>query len=118
MTGHKISREQMLVEISDKLIIYLKNGNISTESFLKKIDPNIKNFKHLIRIHFLLHEDVKAFISSLPVEIRNIKTSTRKENRLYQGEVRGRINWQGTIASRYRSGYPDSTAYVCQETSK
>lgn len=118
MADQKISREQMLEEISDSLIIYLKNGNISTKSFLQKIDPNINNFKQLIRIHFLLHEDVKKFISSLPQEIRNIKTSTRKENRLYKGEVRGRINWQGTIASRYQSGYPDSTAYVCQETSK
>lgn len=113
-----MTREEMLEEISDKLIIYLKNGNISTKSFLQKIDPNINNFKQLIRIHFLLHEDVKEFISSLLQEIRNIKTSTRKENRLYKGEVRGRINWQGTIASRYQSSYPDSTAYVCQETSK
>ena len=113
-----MTREEMLEEISDKLIIYLKSGNISTKSFLQKIDPNIKNLKQLIRIHFLLHDDVREFITSLPVEIRNIKTSTKKINRLYKGEVRGRISWQKTIANRYQTGCPDSTAYVCQETSK
>lgn len=118
MVSAKISPQEMLAEISDKLIIYLKAGQVQLGSFLRKIDPNIQNFDQLVRIHFLLQEDVRNFIGSLPREIRNIRTSTQKTNRLYRGEVRGRINWQGTIAARYQTGHVDSTAYVCQQTDK
>ena len=34
----KITSEEMLEEISDKLIVYLKDGTLNLNTFIKKID--------------------------------------------------------------------------------
>ncbi len=114
----KISPEDMLEEIADKLIIYLKEGSISIDSFLKKIDLNINNIEELLRIHFILKNEVISFIKKLPWRIRNIKTSTQKFNRQYKGEIRGRINWNKTIKKRTKYNNKDSTLFVCEERNK
>ena len=87
----------MLEEISDKLIVYLKDGTLNLNTFIKKIDMNIDNMDQLLRIHFILREKVRKFIKKLPERIRNIKTSTQKINRQLRGEVRRKINLQETI---------------------
>jgi hypothetical protein len=113
-----MTAEDMLEEISDELIIYLKQGSIRVDSFLKKVDLNINNFEQLLRIHFLLKEEVKEFIEDLPYLIRNIKTSTQKTNREVNGEIRGRIDWQATIAHRSKSNFSDQSRFVCQQVDK
>jgi hypothetical protein len=114
----KISAEEMLEEISDELIVYLKQGSIKIDSFLKKLDLNINNLDQLLRIHFLLKPKVKNFIEELPYLIRNIKTSTQKNNREVNGEIRGRIDWQATIAHRSKSNFTDKSRFVCQQVDK
>ncbi|MFW6226305.1 MAG: hypothetical protein ACOC3V_05050 [bacterium] len=118
MNGVKISAEEMLEEISDELIVYLKQGSIKINSFLKKLDLNINNLEQLLRIHFLLKPKVKDFIEELPYLIRNIKTSTQKNNREVNGEIRGRIDWQATIAHRSKSNFTDKNRFVCQQVDK
>ncbi|MGM0500787.1 MAG: hypothetical protein ACQERL_11360, partial [Bacillota bacterium] len=118
MDSNKITAEAMLEEISDELIIYLKQGSIRVDSFLKKVDLNINNFEQLLRIHFLLKEEVKEFIEDLPYLIRNIKTSTQKTNREVNGEIRGRIDWQATISNRSKNAYTNSNTFVCQQVDK
>ena len=118
MGSNKITAEAMLEEISDELIIYLKQGSIRVDSFLKKVDLNINNFEQLLRIHFLLKEEVKEFIEDLPYLIRNIKTSTQKTNREVNGEIRGRIDWQATISNRSKNAYTNSNTFVCQQVDK
>lgn len=118
MSSRKITAEAMLEEISDELIIYLKQGSIKVDSFFKKIDLNINNFDQLLRIHFLLKEEVKEFIEDLPHLIRNIKTSTQKTNREVNGEIRGRIDWQATISNRSKNAYTNKNTFVCQQVDK
>lgn len=118
MSSNKITAEDMLEEISDELIIYLKQGSIRVDSFLKKVDLNINNFEQLLRIHFLLKEEVKEFIEDLPYLIRNIKTSTQKTNREVNGEIRGRIDWQATISNRSKNAYTNGNTFVCQQVDK
>lgn len=118
MGSHKITAEDMLEEISDELIIYLKQGSIRVDSFLKKVDLNINNFEQLLRIHFLLKKEVKEFIEDLPYLIRNIKTSTQKTNREVNGEIRGRIDWQATISNRSKNAYTNGNRFVCQQVDK
>ena len=118
MNALKISAEEMLEEISDELIVYLKQGSIKIDSFLKKLDLNINNLDQLLRIHFLLKPKVKNFIEELPYLIRNIKTSTQKNNREVNGEIRGRIDWQATIAHRSKSNFTDKSRFVCQQVDK
>ena len=118
MAPDKLSPEVMVEEIADKLIIYLKEGTVSANSFLEKIDLRINNMEELLRIHFLLKDEVKDFIEELPWRIRNIKTSTEKLNRQRRNEVKGRINWQETIKSRCNQNYQDETLFVCEQTNK
>ena len=118
MNFEKITSEEMLEEISDKLIVYLKDGTLNLNTFIKKIDMNIDNMDQLLRIHFILREKVRKFIKKLPERIRNIKTSTQKINRQLRGEVRGKIDWQETIEHRCNTNYKNNTLFVCQQTNK
>jgi len=118
VNSQKITTEEMLEEIGDKLIVYLKDGTLNMDSFLNKIDMNIDEMDQLLRIHFILREQVKKFIEKLPDRIRNIKTSTQKINRQLRGEVRGKIDWQETIKYRCNTNYKNSTTFVCQQTNK
>ncbi len=118
LAPNKITCDEMVKEIADKLIVYLKEGTVNPESFLEKVDLQINNMEQLLRIHFLLKEQVKDFIEELPWRIRNIKTSTEKIHRQHRNEVRGRINWQETLKSRHNQNYRDSTLFVCEQTDK
>ena len=118
MAPDKITSDEMVKEIADKLIVYLKEGDVNTKPFLEKIDLQINNIEELLRIHFLLKDKVKDFIEELPWRIRNIKTSTEKIHRQHRNEVRGRINWQETLKSRHNQNYRDSTVFVCEQTDK
>ncbi|CCU78694.1 hypothetical protein HSACCH_00833 [Halanaerobium saccharolyticum subsp. saccharolyticum DSM 6643] len=119
MAKHKLKPEEMIKEIADMLIIYLKQGNtVKLDSYIKKLNLNINNFDQLLRIHFLLNKDVMSFIEELPHLIRNIKTSTQKNNREVNGEIRGRIDWQATIANRCKNNFNDKSRFVCQQVDK
>lgn len=118
MTSDKITEGEMVDAVADKLVVYLKDGRLSPRTFLDKIDLQINNMAELLRLHFIIQDDVVNFIKKLPHRIRNIKTSTKKVNRTYKNQVRGRIDWQSTINSRYSQNYRDNTLFVCEQTTK
>jgi len=118
LAPEKTKPEQMLNEVADKLIIYLKEGQVKPQSFLQKLDLNIDNMYQLLRLHFIIKKDVVGFIQALPDRIRNIKTSTRKIKRKYKNEIKGRIDWQETISERFQQNPADKTTFVCERTSK
>ncbi|MFC1890854.1 hypothetical protein ACFLZT_00505 [Thermodesulfobacteriota bacterium] len=120
----KTSIDNMLNEISEDLNQFLKNGNLT--SFTKEIDPNLKidNILKLLRIHFILTATKKNkvgvinFIEQLPQRLRRIKTTVRKESEIIEGEVKGRINWQGTIRLRYNRNPSNKALFVCDKKEK
>lgn len=118
LAPEKISTEQMIEEVADKLIVYLKDGQLSTQSFLRKINLDIENIKELLHLHFLIKKEVVKFIQYLPWRIRNIKTSNEKINKTYRNKIQGKIDWQSTITGRYRQNYRDNTLFVCEQTNK
>lgn len=61
----KLQAEDILKEIADDLIIYLKAGKINCNSFLQNLNIQINNLEQLLRIHFLIHKDVKEFVREL-----------------------------------------------------
>lgn len=110
----KKSAEELLEEISDFLVIYLKSGKILLNSFLKKTDLAISEQEQLFKIHFLLQEEVRDFVSELPELIRHFKTSTHIAQDMNYGEIRGQIHWQKTINERIRVNYRDKTIFYIQ----
>lgn len=114
----KRSAEELLEEISDFLVVYLKSGQIRLNSFIKKTDLAISQITQLLNIHFLLQEDVIDFVRELPTLIRNIKTSTRVKQNTYNGEIKGQIHWNQTIYERLKMNYRDKLIFSVNERNR
>ncbi len=121
----KTSAENLVEEIAEDFNTYLKKG-VNYDPYTSEIDPNlnVSDIEKLLRIHFVLTKNpngepgVIDFVKKLRRRIRRIKTTVSKKSEPLQGEIRGRIDWQGTIKRRSRSNYQDKTEYVCQQTRK
>lgn len=114
----KRNTDELIEEISDFLVVYLKSGKVSLNSFIRKAHLNIRELEQLINIHFLLKDEVKEFVRELPRLVRRFKTSTTVFNETYHGQVRGQIHWQNTVKERLKSGYRDRTIFSCNEQSR
>ncbi len=110
----KVNEETILEEISADIPHYLRNGRI--ENILisaTEADLNIKDLDRLLRIHFVLTEDVKNFSMKLEERIRRIKTTVSSHKNEYRGQVRGRISWKDTVSRRMATNPLDSTLFMC-----
>ncbi|WP_077618328.1 hypothetical protein [Bacillus sinesaloumensis] len=114
----KRKAEQLIEEISDFLVIYLKSGKVGLNSFIKKTDLQIEQVEQLLDLHFLLKEEVKQFVRELPMLIRRLKTSTKVQQDTAYGNVRGQINWHNTMKERLRINATDRTIYSVGERSR
>lgn len=114
----KRNTNELIEEISDFLVVYLKSGKVSLNSFIRKAHLNIRELEQFINIHFLLKDEVKGFVRELPRLVRRFKTSTAVFNETYHGQVRGQIHWQNTVKERLKSGYRDRTIFSCNEQSR
>ncbi|AST91082.1 hypothetical protein BC6307_07220 [Sutcliffiella cohnii] len=113
-----MKRTELVEEVSDYLITYLKAGRVGINSFIKKAELNVSQLDELLMIHFLLKPEVKQFVRGLPILLRRFKTSTTEENITFQGEVRGSINWEKTITERIKINHRDRTIFLCNESVK
>ncbi|MDK2864439.1 MAG: hypothetical protein PWP37_631 [Thermotogota bacterium] len=100
-------------EISGDLISYLKSGYLSINSFLNNVNLEIESIDELLKIHFLLLEDVRRYILCLPNLIRRLRVSTEVIEEIDHQEIRGHINWQNTIRERLKRNNINKTLY-CQ----
>lgn len=98
---------EMIEEIKDELIFYFREGIINTTSFFDFDDIKFNNINDILKIHFLLTEEVKNYVLQLDKNIRKIKNSTKLEKNLYQGEVRGSIDWNKTVEYRANTLFRD-----------
>lgn len=107
--------ERYIEEIADFLHVYLKNGYVTFDSFSKKIHPDLKKFKELLLLRFLLHDETKEFAKQLPALIRHFKTVTTMQQQTNIAEIRGAIDWPETMRTRLHTNYKDTLTYVTQE---
>ncbi|NLC65315.1 MAG: hypothetical protein GX752_00075 [Clostridium sp.] len=109
---------EMIEEIKDELIFYFREGIINTTSFFDFDDIKFNNINDILKIHFLLTEEVKNYVLQLDKNIRKIKNSTKLEKNLYQGEVRGSIDWNKTVEYRANTLFRDRTRFICDNVDK
>ncbi len=114
----KRNTEELIEEVSDFLVVYLKAGNVGVNSFIRKAHLDITNLEQLIMIHFLLKNEVKEYVRRLPILIRRFKTTTTSISETYHGEIRGRVDWGATLKKRLEVGYKDRTIFSCTEQSR
>ena len=70
-----MTKEEIIKFIEKELIIYLKSGKLSINPYLKDLNLNIDNLEKLLKIHFLLDEEVLSYIKSLKINIKRLNTS-------------------------------------------
>ena len=109
------NRDEYILEIQKYLNRYLLKGTSSFQSDdimdflgLKNNELNI-----LKAAHFLLNKEVDDLFCLIPNLFRNLPHSTNKVDMECQGIVRGNINWNKTIKSRYSGGLNDKSLFVC-----
>lgn len=114
----KIKKEAMISEIQEELIIYFREGKINPRSAFDLEDIKFHSIYDILKIHFLLSEEVRNYILKLEKNIRSIKNSTTLEKRLFRGEVRGSIDWNKTIQHRDNHQHNDRMSFVCDNVNK
>lgn len=116
--AEQLRAKQLIDEISKNFHTYLMNG-VRFESFSREIDPNlnIDEIDKLLRIHFVLKEELINFVQKLPERVRGIKTTLEKKS-IKTREVRGNIEWLKTIQQRCKVNYKDKTLFICNKSEK
>ncbi|SIS90591.1 hypothetical protein [Salimicrobium salexigens] len=114
----KRSAEELIEEISDFLVVYLKSGKVGFNSFIEKTDLEISNLDQLLQIHFLMQAEVKEFVRELPTLIRRFKTSTTLKQDTYHGKIKGQVNWPRTINERLAKNARDRTIFAVNERNR
>lgn len=113
-----LAKKEMIREIQEELIIYFRQGIINITNFFELEDVKFQNVYDILKIHFILSNDVRDYVLSLEKNMRTIKTSTLLEKKLYRGEVRGQIDWHKTIQHRHRYHNMDKTSFVTDNVDK
>jgi hypothetical protein len=120
----KTTETALLEAIADDFHTYLRKG-VRFDRVIGSAheDLNIDDMETLLRIHFVLTDaadeasevGVLDFIRELEDRIRRMKTTTSAESFQHRGEVRGQIDWQGTVKTRARAGRLDEPVFVCTQ---
>lgn len=120
----KASEEALLEAIAEDFHTYLRKG-IQFDQVIGSAhsELDIENIDTLLRIHFVLTDAVDDatavgvldFMRELEDRIRHMKTTTSPASFQYRGEIRGQVDWQGTVKTRARAGQLDEPIFVCNQ---
>lgn len=120
----KTGEEALLEAIADDFHTYLRKGvQIDQVIGAAHADLDIDDIETLLRIHFVLTDaeddetsvGVLDFMRRLESRIRRMKTATTPRSFEHRGEIRGQIDWQGTVKTRARAGQPEEPVFVCKQ---
>jgi hypothetical protein len=110
----------VIKKVKNHLWLYIHRGcNVKElENVVQNLTRLDKNDVELLStVHFLLSDQVKAFVDVLPRIIRRLSHSSQKQTIVNKCFVRGRIDWSLTIKERCYRGY-DPTIFVCKPNSR
>lgn len=114
---NKTSESQILNQIKDKLIIYLLSGKIKPQTILNP-NFNIDGLDRLLKVHFVISDNVINFINGLKKQIRHVKVTTNQKSTEAKGSFRGKINFPKTIRHRLNANYNDKTLFIIDQISR
>lgn len=116
-------REELLDELTDDILAYVMHGRFPERKLAADLRPHglgdrFEDFEMLVRLHFVLRDDVVDFVEELPNRLRSIKTQTENVSRISRGGIDGRINWSATYRERYSSNPKDAALFVSENRSE
>lgn len=114
-----MDREELLDELTGDVLAYVMHGGFPERKLASElrptgVDERFEDFEMLVRLHFILREDVVDFVEALPHRLRSIKTQTENVSRTTRGGISGRINWSATYRERYSSNPRDTALFVTE----
>jgi hypothetical protein len=114
-----MDRAELLDGLTADVLSYVMHGSVSEDVVAERIkleglDRRFDEFRTLVDLHFVLREDVVAFVRDLPGHLRELETSTRTRTRMSNGSVEGRVNWQETIRRRNSQSPGNTALFVCE----
>lgn len=114
-----MDRAELVDALSEDVLAYVMHGNIPERHLVGELRPDglderFADFEALVRLHFVLHPDVVAFVEALPKRLRSIKTQTKDVTETTRGSVDGRVDWQSTVRTRHARNPRDGALFVCE----
>lgn len=106
---------EVIDKVKDGMWKYVKEGSIEQlQNLVQNITRlNDQDLNYLAIIHFLLSDEVKEFITSIPQIFRRMSHSSRQQVEELRGMTRSRIDWNLTLRSRLCRGN-DQTLFICK----
>lgn len=113
-----MNRQELLDKLTQDVLGYVMHGHLSDDVLVESLKPEgladrFDDYQTLIDLHFVLRDDVVAFVRELPQRLRQLETSTESRTRTSRGTVRGRVNWSQTARVRSTQSPGDRSLFVC-----
>jgi hypothetical protein len=114
-----MDRETLVAAVADDLVTYVMAGDLPQDDVAAVVKPpdfpdRYADFDRLVDLHFLLEDDVLAFVDTLGDRLRSIETDTRTESRVQRGGIDGRIDWAATYQDRNAKHAGNKGIYVTE----
>jgi hypothetical protein len=114
-----MNRNELLDQLTQDILAYVMAGDFPDRQFAQSVKPEelddrFNEYELLLDLHFILREDVVAFVEALPQRLRRIRTETDSSSRTTRGSIDGRIDWGSTIKQRYSQNPRDRSLFVVE----
>ena len=118
-----MKRAQLVESLSQDILAYVMHGSFPEQHVVNELAPEgiedrFEDYESLVRLHFLLRNDVVEFVERLPQRLRSVETATENVSRTTRGQIDGRINWPSTVKHRYARNPNDRSLFVCDQRSE
>lgn len=118
-----MNRTELLDQLSQDILTYTMKGGFPEREVARTIKPRglderFNEYELLLDLHFILQNDVVAFIRRLPKRLRQIRTETEAVSRTTRGAVDGHINWPETTKQRCSQNPRDRSLFVTDHRSE
>lgn len=111
----KKTHQEVLESVKQYLDLYMFKASVpNLKNAVKNIFKlNETDLNYLKSVHFLLSNEVQVFVNILPQLLRNLSHSTNKKELISKGVVRGSVDWNQTLKTRYSQGFNDYSLFSC-----
>jgi hypothetical protein len=118
-----MDRSEILEQLTQDVLAYVMRGGFPESAVARSIKPEglderFAEYETLLDLHFVLKDDVVAFVRELDARLRSVRTETERVSRTRRGTVDGRIDWAATTKRRYSGNPSDRALFVCENRSE
>ncbi len=114
----KTPGKELVDKVAPEMAAYLRKGCINPDLIEDNLSyvgiDRIQDLESILKIHFVLTDEVVDYIKALPERVRRIKTESKKQMVESKGEIRGSIDWSRTLPRRQIDG----SVFICHNPTR